>query len=186
MVHVDSSTDDICISGFMSVDRMDALLGNLGPDITRSVGQVQGIYPEVNFTCSGNIQSWILGASWIGSTDSRYIELQIWRPGNKDGYYTKVGSSTIISEENRTQLHHYSLSTPLPFQAGDVLGYYQPAASSSQLALLFEVDRQTPLKLGYFFHNQENASSQLNLSESDASRQSSQIFINVQTGQSSV
>ena len=160
---------------------MDALLGNLRSGT--SFGNVQGIYPDTNFTCSGNIKSWILGAVWVGSTDSRFTELQIWRPGSEDGYYTKVGSSTIIiPSENTTQLYHFDLSSPLPFQAGDVLGYYQPDVSSSQLTLVFEINEQTPLSHGYFFH-QEQAASQLQLSENDSEGRSGQLLINAQTGE---
>ena len=44
-----------------------------------------------------------------------------------------------MTEENTTGLYQYPLSSPLPFQAGDILGYYQPARSRSQLGLVYEV-----------------------------------------------
>ena len=43
-----------------------------------------------------------------------------------------------MTEENTTELYQYPLSSPLPFQAGDILGYFQPAPSSSQLGLRYE------------------------------------------------
>ena len=43
-----------------------------------------------------------------------------------------------MTEENTTELYQYPLSSPLPFQAGDILGFFQPATSTSQLGLLYE------------------------------------------------
>ena len=126
---------DDCTSGFMSVDRMGAVLGNV--DSSFEDKSEQGVYPEINFTCAGSILSWTFGANWEGNTPA-LTELQIWR-NNGDGSYTKVGSTTIMTEENTTGLYQYPLSSPLPFQAGDILGYYQPATSRSQLGLVHEL-----------------------------------------------
>ena len=115
------SADD-CTSGFMSLDRMYAVLGNYGRVMDYS-GVEQAIIPGINFTCSGSIESWTFGADWEKDTD--FIELQIWRPGSEDGSYTKVGNTTInVEEEGQTDLYHYPLTSPLHFQAGDILGYY--------------------------------------------------------------
>ena len=43
-----------------------------------------------------------------------------------------------MTEESATGLYQYPLSSPLPFQAGDILGYFQPATSTSQLGLYHE------------------------------------------------
>ena len=121
----------------MSVDRIGAVLGYYGNVVTSlKDSSVQGVYPEINFTCAGSILSWTFGASWEGNTPG-LTELQIWR-NSGDGSYTKVGSTTIMTEENTTGLYQYPLSSPLPFQARDILGYYQPARSRSQLGLVYE------------------------------------------------
>ena len=52
--------------------------------------------------------------------------------------YVKVGSTTIITEQNQSQLYRYSLSSPLAFQPGDVLGFHQPDERLAQLGLLYE------------------------------------------------
>ena len=112
-----------CTSGFVSLDRMHAVLGNYG-SVNEFAGMSQVVIPGINFTCSGSIESWTFGARWEEDTD--FIELQIWRPDSEDGSYTKVGSTAInVEEEGQTQLYHYPLSSPLHFQAGDVLGYYR-------------------------------------------------------------
>ena len=96
----------------------------------------QVIVPDTTFTCNGSILSWTFGARWEGNSET-FTELQIWRSSG-DGSYTKVGSTTIMTEVNTTGLYQYPLSSPLPFQAGDILGYFQPATSTSQLGLRYE------------------------------------------------
>ena len=75
-----------------------------------------------------------------GETIAPFTELQIWRPGSgdQDPVYTKVGSTIInVTEgtQGELQLYHYPLTTPLSFEAGDVLGYFRFA---SHLRLVFE------------------------------------------------
>ena len=85
---------------------------------------IQAIIPGVNFTCSGSIESWTFGARWEQDTD--FVELQIWRPDSENGSYIKVGNTTInVKEGSQTDLYQYPLSSPLHFQAGDILGYYR-------------------------------------------------------------
>ena len=84
-------------------------------------GSVQVLIPSINFTCSGSILNWVFG--WLRTTDS-FIELQIWRPVGEDGNYIKVGG-TAINETGGGLVYQYSLTSPLSFQAGDVLGYFR-------------------------------------------------------------
>ena len=97
----------------MSLDRMEAavkggsqsadhVLGNVFPS-SASINR-QAILPYINFTCDGSILSWTFGAQWEGNSP-RYTELQVWRSSG-DGSYTKVGSTTImLEEENPTRLY---------------------------------------------------------------------------------
>ena len=104
---------DDCTSGFTSVDRIDAVLGNYGtvfislPDFSAQV-----IVPDTTFTCNGSILSWTFGARWEGNSET-LTELHIWRSSG-DGSYTKVGSTTIMTEENTTGLYQYPLSMRIP------------------------------------------------------------------------
>ena len=97
----DGQRDD-CTSGFMSLERIRALQGR-GDLTSLEDANFHIIVPGMKFTCSGNISSWIFGAEWYGNNES-YTELQIWRSSG-DGSYTKVGSTTIMTEENTTQLY---------------------------------------------------------------------------------
>ena len=157
---------------------MDDILGNEG-DLILSLPDAQAIFPEVSFTCSGSIQSWVFGAQWEGNTNS-YTELQIWRPGSRDGVYSKVGSTTIMTEKLHTRVYQYPLSSPLTFQAGDVLGFYQPAPSRSQLTLIGEGEARGR-QLGYYHLETPSAASQLNISVRGDNR--FQVLINAVTGE---
>ena len=162
---------------------MDVLLGNEGVVVVSEFGNFQGLFPEVNFTCSGTIQSWIFGAREL-SNGPLLLELQVWRPDGGDGSYTKVASistnSTRITlvEEGRTGLYQYPLSSPLHFQAGDILGYFQPARKNSQWLLRFEQEGRGR-QLGYYYFR-TSAASQLNVTGSVDNR--FQSFVNVVTG----
>jgi ephrin-B len=168
---------DYCTSGFISLDRMHAVLGNYnGKDVEEFGGSAQAIIPGINFTCSGSIESWTFGARWEQDTD--FIELQIWRPGSEDGSYTKVGSTTInVEEEGQTDLYQYPLSSPLHFQAGDILGYYQPARTNSRWLLRFEREgRGRQLR---YYDIRTSAARQLNATGPGDNR--FQLFVNVVT-----
>ena len=160
---------------------MDALLGNLGETYIDS--NYQGLFPEVGFTCSGRLVAWVFGAHWQGHSQA-FTELQIWRPVGEDGVYTKVGSTTIMTSENQIELYHYPLSSPLAFQAGDVLGYYQPPSDRSQLRLIYEADESGEFQLGYYYYNQPRSPSQLDIRKGIFYR-TYQYFINVITGKKS-
>ena len=177
---------DECTSGFMSVDRMDFILGNEGSLDYRH--NYQGIFPEINFTCNGSIQSWIFGARWKGNIDS-FTELQIWRPvSGDDEAYTLVGNTTIITEENTTKLYHYPLSSPLSFQAGDILGIFQPHNSKGQLLLGYEYKEEEDYTLGYFYSGSDSPDSpftpfsQLNINGLFTTK-NVHIIVNVITGE---
>ena len=166
---------DDCTSGFMSLDRMNAVLGYYDPLATGSETSLQAIIPGINFTCAGSILSWTLAAEWWGAAPE-LTELQIWRSSG-DGSYTKVGNTTIMTEESTTGLYQYPLSSPLPFQAGDILGYFR-----SQLRLQFEnVGSGHPL----YYREQDSAASQFTVSDSTLLFDRYHVLISVETGEQS-
>ena len=160
----------------MSVERMNELLDTTG-NIVVDLSNHQGIFPEVGFSCSGSIQTWVFGAEWLGN-EHQFTELQIWRPtGNR--VYAKVGYTTIMTTRRDTELYEYHLSSPLPFQAGDVLGYYQPEPADSQLRIQFEKNGIQP-QLEYF---NDTLTSPANIS-GGRMELSDTILVNVVTGKS--
>ena len=174
---LDGSQAGDCTSGFMSRERMDLLLhgvtvrGNkrvFGHRIT------QGIFPGMNFTCDGSIQSIIFGAQWQGSSSS-FPELQIWRPHGSHSYSKVRGTLINMTGENTSKLYQYTLTSPLAFGKGDVLGYYQP---TSQLGLYFELDGQG--QLGHLYTTSQ-VSNELDVSDS-TNFNNVQLLLNVVTG----
>ena len=156
---------------------MDILLHDIGDKRTFTRGIAQGIFPGMNFTCNGSIQSLIFWAQWQGNSSS-FPELQIWRQNGSQSY-SKVRATLInVTGENTSQLYQYTLTSPLAFKAGDILGYYQPEISTSQLGLYFELNgRGQP---GYLYTTNEVLH---NLVASDSHRfDNVQLLLDVVTG----
>ena len=166
-----------CVSGFPSLDRIDAVL-NYG-DITQFPGNEQAIIPSTNFICDGSIHSWVFGGQWGGSTDS-LTELQIWRSGDQDGVHNKVGSTIINVTEgelNQRKLYHCNLSSPLPFQAGDILGYYR---SGRHVNLIYENVGSGHL---FYFSVINHALSQYDIRLRSGSTAAYHVLIGITTGE---
>ena len=91
--------------------------------VTRRVRQ-QRIFPEIHFTCSGNLTKWIVGGE-VGNNIG--AELQIWRKSNVgENNYTKVGFSVLqATDSDNDHVYEYIPNPPLEFQEGDILGVYQ-------------------------------------------------------------
>ena len=121
----------------------------------------------------------MFGAEWGGG--NLFPELQIWRPTGDDGVYTKVGYTTITTVIESSRFYEYSLSSPLDFQAGDVLGYYQPDFGGSQFRLLLEDDgRDTQLL--YFNTMPTSPATELDISSLLIESRTQQLLLNVVTG----
>ena len=159
---LDGSQSVNCTSGFMSQERMDVLLNDhtgVGRTAVLPNEFAQGIFPGMNFTCSGNIQSLIFGAKWTGGSNQSFPELQIWSLREPESYIKVRNALINVPRENTSQLYWYNLTSPLAFKAGDILGYYQPDISTCQLALYFDHQAEG----GYsarFYGIKLNASSQ--------------------------
>ena len=125
-----------CTSGFATREAVEAAA-------TQSLvnrDEQQRIIPHINFTCDGAITKWIVDGRWDNSgTHDWYPDLQIWRR-NGTNTFTKVGNTTLRIETGRNNLTYYEYSppTPLSFQAGDVLGIFQPDMEMNRLRLYFQ------------------------------------------------
>ena len=81
------------------------------------------IFPDITFTCSGEVVKWIMGGDWNGD---EYPELQIWRLSG-DSTYVKLNSTVIsVASREKYDVYEYTADPPLPFQPGDILGVLQP------------------------------------------------------------
>ena len=102
-------------------------------------GRRQQITPDINFTCDGLITKWIIGASW-GNTNF-YPELQIWRNIGNDTYHKINGTLMNIATQGQTFIYEYENFPPIPFQAGDILGMFQPVWQQNILRMRSENNR---------------------------------------------
>ena len=125
-----------CECGFMSVERMRILLGLDTVNNYNFLAQRQQIAPDIRFTCDGMITKWIIGANMAGSSFNP--ELQVWRNIGNDVYQKINGTFIDVTTSRPNGIYEYSNFSPIPFQAGDILGVFIPGQISSNLVLLSE------------------------------------------------
>ena len=95
----------------------------------------QLLYPELKFSCNGSVTKWIYGAVDRSAT-GELPEIQIWHQNDIDTYTKQTFSCVSANEtEPGTNIHEYYPETPLEFQKGDILGYFQPRDRDSQIVL---------------------------------------------------
>ena len=161
---------DDCISGFMSLDRMNKVL-----DIVNAPYDQQAIIPEINFTCNGTIRTWIILGQWRNNGENN-IELQIWRSSGS-GSYNRVQSTVVtVATSNDIALGVYHLPTNLSFQAGDILGFYLPSDSRFRLRLAMHME---PLQTVYLRNG--NPDTEFDTTASSSSRMQN-VLVSVETG----
>ena len=138
---------DDCTSGFMSLERMNRVLDNY---IVGAPWNESALLPETNFTCSGSILNLTFGANLRGGVRQLFPEFQLWRP-NEQGYYQLVGRITFNQADRigSTMVYQRNGSPLLSFQAGDVLGFYQPSNGDSKSRILLAVRTPQPVQKMY-------------------------------------
>ena len=100
------------------------------------ISEKQYLFPDITFTCNGFITKWIVGGT-TDNSESIQPELQIWR--NTGGTsYTKTNFSLLPFSALVNNVAEYTLTTPLEFQEGDILGLYQPRRQNSTLVVYFQ------------------------------------------------
>ena len=127
-----------CTEGFTTQFLIDVAERNT--DLDRADSR-QVLIPDINFTCNGTITRWIIGARWKGQTPA-HAELQIWRKspttGNTMSYIKVNGTNLNVGTQNSSEVYEYVLNSPLSFQEGDILGYFQPIRNRSEINIYLE------------------------------------------------
>ena len=99
----------------------------------------QRILPSMTFSCSGNISKWtFLAWSRTGAGRDQYPQFELWRP---DGtrIYRRVYESSItstLSGQSDFTVEEYIPNDPVPFEAGYILGVYQPQQLRRRLSVV--------------------------------------------------
>ena len=115
--------DSSCVSGFLTY----AALRNKTYDVNIFNDQLrynQRVFPDINFTCSGNLTKWIVGGT-VGNLAGG--EVQIWRRNNgSENDYTKIGYTVLnATDPDNDRVYEHIPDPPIEFQEGDILGVYQ-------------------------------------------------------------
>ena len=121
----------------MSMERMIALLPAVGK--RKMFSDKQLIFPDITFTCSGEVVKWIMGGKWDMMDDS-YPELQIWRPSGGTTYSKEQSTTIMPTSQEDDRVYEFPVEPPLPFQPGDILGVRQPHKDVSRLQVDYEED----------------------------------------------
>ena len=109
------------------------------------------VLPSMNFSCSGTISRWTFVArKRNGGGRNQYPRFQLWRPNGTDTYekvYEYYSSRFMTADSSGLTIAEYMLRAPISFQAGDVLGVYQPGnIGNSRLSVIHS---NIPLGFGY-------------------------------------
>ena len=127
-----------CLSGFISSDEIKIQ----AREITRVRGynDDKRFFPDIGFTCNGNITHIIIGTEDQDGT--QLPQICFWRLSD-GGEYEQTGSSYSLvyndaNDPSTTNLRWYNLSQPIQVQNGDVLGISQPKEIGSDLTLYYQ------------------------------------------------
>ena len=107
----------------------------------RSHERQQCIIPGINFTCTGTLTKWIIGAQRTVTEATNYLQLQIWRQrqGSHNKYHrTNFSDITTLNTTDDLNVYEYIPNPPLQFQADDILGLYQPHRNNTQVVVYYQ------------------------------------------------
>ena len=108
------------------------------------------VMPMQKFSCSGKITS-LIGVKVVAASDHRnlYPELLIFVgvQGAFNSFRLKSSSEIRLAAGNFSTngVIQYNLTTPIPFQSGNVLGVYQPPEADSVVQLFYVNDSTAPV-----------------------------------------
>ena len=139
---------DECITGLVDTATLALWSEEYGAPINlEEQSNVQYIFPEIQFRCTGTVTKWIIGAEFnSGGGNIRYPVMGAYRDIGVANQYSRDSRRLFVHPtESFSRLYEYIPPNPQPFQSGDILGLFQPPASVSRLQLLFgEANGATP------------------------------------------
>ena len=120
-------------------NRLPLFQGYGAPPAERIHHQHQAIIPSYKFNCCGNITAWGVDLNPVEYDAMFSFDFQVWRPSptvENDGCYSLVANYLVENiSPPLTTIEHVARVTPLPrnqlpFQPGDVLGFYVEASGT--------------------------------------------------------
>ena len=142
-----------CTSGFMQLDVLrkkseKIFVGNTVS--STGISEETRVMHMQEFSCNGNITGLLLGVKVVTASDHRslYPELLICVQHILFRRFHLKSSSEIrlaAGHFSSNGVIQYNLTTPIPFQSGDVLGVYQPPEADSVVQLFYVDDSTAPV-----------------------------------------
>ena len=152
--------DSQCMHGFLDEGLLRSKAALIGRTVSRQQEQV--LVPAVKFTCEGRLTGWRFVAERLsGRGRTEYPEIQVWRPQTSSPSVYEIVQSVRVSPQSTSQRNVYThtLTTPISYQAGDVLGIYHPASETAVYKIL-SVQHGGPNN--YYTQRQESSSVRFN------------------------
>ena len=128
-----------CVNGFVPNEILQSVYLQRRFGLKFIPESTQIVSPHNSFTCDGIVTKWIMRWQQIRFIGSSFPELQVWRSSNEaNATFQLVGSTTFTAGPGAMRIIainvvEFTVYPPLPVQAGDVLGIYQPAESRIRL-----------------------------------------------------
>ena len=161
----------------MSEGRVYALIPELNSGTRSDFDNRQLIFPDITFTCSGEVVKWIMAGKWNKNRD-KYPELQIWRLSG-DSTYVKLNSTAIsTASKEDDDVYEYTADPPLSFQPGDILGVLQPDKGDSRLRVRYDEDGDSV----YYSIESEDNNDMFNIAGGDVTTQTDLPLVTVEIG----
>ena len=106
------------------------------------------IFPDTSFNCTtGTIRNVTFGANIRSGTV--FPELQLWRSSENSNNYNFVRRITFNESNQISSLIYQLNGTSIPFEEGDVLGFYQPSRDDSKSRIRLAVRMPQPVQTMY-------------------------------------
>ena len=133
-----------CISGFISSDEIKIQARKITK--VKEYDNDERFFPDIGFTCNGNITHIIIGAK--NHNKDKLPQIRFWRLLD-GGEYEQTGSSYPLvyndaNDPSTTNLRWYNLSQPIQVQNRNVLGISQPNKGKSDLILYYQENSGPP------------------------------------------
>ncbi len=125
-----------CTEGFLEVAALE-LYANQNLQL-RTCSGTHRIFPALTFNCNVTETKWLIGA-YLQYTASQHPQLEKWR-AQGDGNYTRMETRNItnLTSTDYPNLYEFVPSPPLDFQAGDILGLWQPELEDNLAVIYYE------------------------------------------------
>ena len=136
---------DGCTSGFPSIERMERVRDH---QVAGAPWDQSAIFPDTSFNCTGTIRNLTFGAN-NRSSGTVFPELQLWRPSGNSNNYDFVRRITFNESNQIFSLIYQLNGTSIPFEEGDVLGFYQPSRDDSKSRIQLAVRMPQPVQTMY-------------------------------------